>query len=398
MSERNIRSVQFLDTYFPIVDGVVQTVHNYAEIMNKISYSCVVTPKASVEYDDSVFTYDVLRTAALKIPFWEYSYATPRIDIGLKKQLVERRPDILHAHSPFVMGSYARQIGREMNIPVVATFHSKYYDDTLRITGSKTIASLLTKRIVDFYGTLDSVWACSNSTADTLRGYGFKGDIFVMNNGTNFVPPENPAELRREAMEKYSLPQDKKLLLFVGHQIWQKNLKLVLDTFRLISDKTDDFRLVIVGDGYHQAQICEYAEKLNFKKGDVRFLGRINDRRLLSGVFLCGDLFFFPSVYDNAPLVVREAAAMGLPSLLTVGSNAAECIENGVNGFTADETPEAMCAEIMRLFAVDGLLKTAGENARKTIPVPWETIIDRVYDKYSEIIAHKKSHAFSLRT
>lgn len=388
--QSTIRSAQFLDTYFPIVDGVVQTVHNYAEIMSKISYSCVVTPKASTEYDDSQLKYDVIRTPAIKIPFWEYSYAAPHIDPHLKKQIAERQIDILHSHSPFALGAYARSLGRELNIPVVATFHSKYYDDCMRVTGSKAISKVFVKRIVDLYNTVDSVWAVSEGTADTLRSYGFGGDIFVINNGTNFVLPGDPQTLRREAMAAYSIPDDKKILLFVGHQIWQKNIKLVLDTFRMLADISDEYRLIIVGDGYHEVQIRDYAAKLNFKEGDVRFLGRINDRRLLSGVFLCGDLFFFPSVYDNAPLVVREAAAMGLPSLLTVGSNAAECVKKDISGFTAEEDPGAMLAEIQRVFSTEGLLRTVGENARLTIPVPWEQLVERVYEKYAEIIEQKK--------
>ena len=42
MNPRKIRSAQFIDTFFPIVDGVVNTVDNYARIMNSTSYSCVV--------------------------------------------------------------------------------------------------------------------------------------------------------------------------------------------------------------------------------------------------------------------------------------------------------------------------------------------------------------------
>ena len=45
INPETIRSAQFNDTYFPIVDGVVQTVHNYAEHMNRTAYTCVVTPK-----------------------------------------------------------------------------------------------------------------------------------------------------------------------------------------------------------------------------------------------------------------------------------------------------------------------------------------------------------------
>ena len=385
-----LRSVQFIDNYYPIIDGVVQTVNKYAEIMNRISYSCVVAPKAAKGYKDN-FSYEVFRTSAIKIPFWEYSLPIPTVDFKLKKQLEERKPDILHAHSPFTVGTYAVSLAKNMGIPSVATFHSKYYDDCIRITGSKQIAEAVTRKIVSFYSSVDSVWAVSKGTADTLHDYGYKGDIFVINNGTDFVMPENPEECAKEAREKFHIPTNKKILLFVGHQIWQKNLKLVLDTYRRLLDINDDYRLVVVGNGYNENNIKKYAEKLGIDKNRAIFTGRVTERRLLSGLFLCSDLFFFPSVYDNSPRVVREAAAMGLPSLLTKGSNSAEAVIHNESGFVAEENADAMKNEIERIFKTEGLLEYAGKNAMKTIPVPWEELIPEVYEKYAEIILHKNS-------
>ena len=74
-----IRSAQFIDTYFPIVDGVVQTVHNYAELMNRSGYACVVTPKPlKKEYDDSDLIYEVYRTALIGLPVAEYGMPAPK--------------------------------------------------------------------------------------------------------------------------------------------------------------------------------------------------------------------------------------------------------------------------------------------------------------------------------
>ena len=164
----------------------------------------------------------------------------------------------------------------------------------------------------------------------------------------------------------------------------------MIDTFRLLCNKGDEYRLIIVGNGYNENQIKDYADKLNFAPGQVSFPGRITDRRLLSGVFACADLFFFPSVYDNAPLVVREAAAMGVPSLLVAGSNAAETVKKDISGFTAAEDEKSMLAEIERIFADEEMLARVGEAARKTIPVPWSELMPIVYDKYAELIDRKK--------
>lgn len=387
MNPSEIRSVQFNDTYYPLVDGVVQTVHSYAEFMNKTAYTCVVTPKPlKNDYDDSILSYDVFRTASVKVPIAEYSIPAPKFDGKIKAQIAAKKPQIFHAHSPFFEGSFASSYAKKLGIPSVATFHSKYYDDVLHIIGSKAIAKIVVNRIVHFFNSVDSVWACSHGTADTLRSYGYGGEIFVMDNGTSFKAPDNPDLLRIWAIERLGVPADKRTLLFVGHQIWHKNIKLILDTFKMLSDHSDKYRLLIVGNGYDEQEIRKYADSLNFPDGFVRFLGKITDKDLLLGVYLNSDLFFFPSVYDNSPLVVREAAALGVPSLLTEGSNAAEAVKKNVTGFTAAENKVAMYGEILRIFETDGLLKKVGAGAKQYVCKPWSQIIPQVQEKYAEII------------
>lgn len=382
-----IRSAQFNDTYYPLMDGVVQTVHNYAEIMNRQSYACVVTPKPLKRgYDDSRFSYDIYRTSSIKFPLAEYSIPTPKMDVGVRKFLESKDVDILHFHSPFMEGSFATSFAKKLNVPVVATFHSKYYDDAIHLTHSKLIARTVANNIVRLYNKVDSVWACSHGTADTLRDYGFAGKIFVMDNGTTFKMPSNPDELKKRAAAEFSIPQDKKIILFVGHQIWHKNLKLILDTFKMLDENSDDYRLLIVGDGYDQEEIRRYADSLHFGETHVRFLDRIMDRNLLMGIYLNAGLFFFPSVYDNSPLVVREAASLGVPSLLTEGSNAAEAVQKNVSGFIAAENKVAMYREILRIFNTPGLREKVGEGAKRDVAKPWEEIIPLVRAKYAEVI------------
>lgn len=382
-----IRSAQFLDTYYPIVDGVVTTVHNYAELMNKSAYSCVVTAQPlKNDYDDSALSYEVYRTNSLKVPVAEYSLPAPRMDGRVKTFLSNRHLDIFHAHSPFMEGAFAARYAAKLGIPSVATFHSKYYDDAINITGSKAIAKIVAAKVVRFYNSVDSVWACSEGTADTLRSYGYRGRIVVMDNGTTYEMPADPDPLRRKAAAAFHIPQGKRIILFVGHQIWHKNLKLVLDTFKLLDTHSDDYRLFIVGNGYDGEAIRKYADEQNFKDGHVNFVGKIADREVLSGLYLSADLFFFPSVYDNSPLVVREAASMGVPSLLTEGSNAAEAVVKDVSGFTAQENKVAMFREILRIFGTPGLLDRVSDGARRDVAKTWKEIIPLVQEQYAQII------------
>lgn len=390
-----IRSAQFVDSYYPLVDGVILAVHNYAELMNKKSYSCVVCPRYYQPFDDSSLSYEVFRTGSVRLPITEYALPTPKLDSKIKTRLKNRYPDIFHVHSPFTEGTFASAYAKKLEIPCVATFHSKYYDDVINITGSKKLAKIVTAKIVRFYHTVDSVWTVSDGAAEVLHSYGYRGDITVVKNGTTYTMPKDPEALRKKAAETFMVPTEKKILLYVGQQRWHKNLKLVLDTFKLLCERDSDYRLLMIGDGYDAKAIRQYADSLHFPEGTVRFLGRINDRSLLSGMYLLSDLFFFPSMYDTSGLVVREAASLGVPTLLTAGSTASEAIGKDVSGFTADENKVAMFREIMRIFSTPGLLEKVGEGARKEIATTWEEIVPTVMENYAQVI---EKYKFDHRT
>ena len=124
-----------------------------------------------------------------------------------------------------------------------------------------------------------------------------------------------------------------------------------------------------------------------FRSDRTRFLGFIRSGRELRSLYTLADLFVFPSIYDNAPMVVREAAVNETPSVLVRGSCSAEGIEDGVNGFLCEDSPEDI-ARIIRLALPKA--REAGRSARLTIPKPWEEIMTDVVERYEALIAAKK--------
>ncbi len=377
-----LHSVQFIDNYFPVIDGVTETVHEYARHMENAT---VVCPAMESHYlEKHSFPYPLLTSMTLRVPFSRYASAVPKIDRELESAIAKANPDIFHMHSPSLLGKYAVSLGKKMKVPVVATFHSKYYDAILEFTKSRAIAKMVTNQIVKVFESCDEVWACSEETGETLRSYGYSKPYYVMPNGTDVSVPDNAQELKEKAASRFQLPQDKHVLLFVGQQIWYKNQRLILDTFRLLCDQSNDWFLVMVGTGKDEQDIERYAVSLNLTN-HIRFTGQVKDRNLLSGIYLNADLLFFPSVFDNAPLVLREAAVLGVPTLATEGSNAAGAIRKNVSGFTAAADPQSMRDELIRIFTQEDIRKI-GQNARETIPLSWEKLIPMVLERYQTVI------------
>ena len=377
-----LHPVQFIDNYFPVIDGVTETVHEYARHMENAT---VVCPAMESHYlEKHSFPYPLLTSMTFRVPFSRYASAVPNIDRALEAGIANVKPDIFHIHSPSLLGKYAVSLGKKMKVPVVATFHSKYYDAILEFTKSRAIAKMVTNQIVKVFESCDEVWACSEETGETLRSYGYSKPYHVMPNGTDVSVPENAQELKEKAASFFQLPQDKHVLLFVGQQIWYKNQRLILDTFRLLCDQSNDWFLVMVGTGKDEQDIERYAASLNLTD-HIRFTGQVKDRDLLRGIYLNADLLFFPSVFDNAPLVLREAAVLAVPTLATEGSNAAGAIRKNFSGFTAAADPQSMHDELVRIFTEEDV-KKIGQNARETIPLSWEKLIPMVLDRYQTVI------------
>ena len=84
-----LRSIQFIDNYFPVIDGVTETVHQYAQHMNAV----VVCPEMERHYtEEHSFPYKVLTSKTLRIPFSRYASAVPKLDRDLAAEIAREKP------------------------------------------------------------------------------------------------------------------------------------------------------------------------------------------------------------------------------------------------------------------------------------------------------------------
>jgi glycosyltransferase involved in cell wall biosynthesis len=143
--------------------------------------------------------------------------------------------------------------------------------------------------------------------------------------------------------------------------------------------------MVFVGEGYASKEMKKLVKQYDITR-EVTFLGVITDRKTIQTIYATADLFVFPSIYDNSPLVMQEAAAFNIPSVVVRNSSSAEEITDGVNGFLIDDDAIDLASKISKLMKNPELIKLAGEGARKTIYHPWEEIVDKVYHRYVDLI------------
>lgn len=379
----------FNDSFPPIIDGVTLTVEHYAEyFQEKGKNPLVVTPWNPVKVEKP---YPVERFFSLPIKNRHpYRYGYPKLDPFIWRKMREIPFEIVHAHSPFSTGRLGVYAKKHQGVPLIGTFHSKYREDLKHsFRSTPWMVPIIMKRILDFFNACDEVWIPQAQVEETVREYGFKGPLTVMENGNDFkaIPEDGIAEVKRLARQDLGIADDELSMLFVGQHIYEKGIDIIFETL-LRLDRWMKWRMDFIGDGYAREDLIKKIHQHNLEDR-VKVHGVVTDREKLQKHYAAADLFLFPSLYDNAPLVVREAAAMGTPSIIPEGSTASEVITDGENGFLTTRTPDDMASLILSLYADRRWIRHAGIGASKTLVKSWDEVMEEVMDRYRSLIARK---------
>jgi 1,2-diacylglycerol 3-alpha-glucosyltransferase len=372
----------FNDGFFPLIDGVVRAVDGYARYL--VSQGVDVTVVVPFRGDRSLYPYKILAIPQIKIPgfFYPIPYGFNRKRI--LDAIYYEGPAIYHAHTPFLIGRLALNQSRRNHIPILATFHSKYFDDYYAATKNLLIRDYLKRKTIQFFSRVDRLATVSEATLKTMRQYGIKqSPIMVIPNGTDLVKVDHKD--LTTVYDQYGLDQTTPILLFVGQLIWQKNLKLILDTYHILNKKGLSFQAIFVGEGRDQQAIQTYCQSLEISQ-KIIFTGKITDQHLLSKIYQIASLFFFPSQYDNDPIVLKEAALHELPSLVMANTSIAQLIVNQENGFVQGGNASRFAKRITDILNQPDVLKNIGIQAKKSLVLRWEDTLKPLPKFYQDII------------
>lgn len=371
------------ESFPPTIDGVSNTVFNYALNLKKNHCDCtVVTPKypnVTDNYDFRVYRYKSFDISK-KLGYRVGNVLSPTMLRDLKRMHF----DILHIHSPFassVIASELLKIGYDM--PVIITYHTKFDVDIAKRVQSKAMRSVAMKFLKHNLNRADEVWSVTHGAVENLRSVGYKGRCLVMENGTDFPRGEASENKCDEIRTRFMISQDTPVLLFVGRMMWYKNTKIIFDALKSL---LGDWQLIMVGDGEDRAAMEQYVKDIGISERVV-FTGAVYDRETVRALFSVSDLFLFPSTYDTSGLVVKEAAACSLASMLVAGSCAAEGVVHGKNGFLCRENSVSMRDQLEKALGDRASLRRVGENAAGTLYLSWEDSVKRAYSRYCKVVS-----------
>ena len=380
------------DSFPPVIDGVANAVMNYAKNLSSDEESSVVITPDYPGADDSQFPYPVLRYPSLDLrKSTGYTAGIPFAP-ELLRSLEPYHVQLLHSHCPIVSTMLARELRQVLDVPLILTYHTKFDIDIANIMHSRALQEASKRALLENINACDEVWAVSQGAADNLRSLGYEGECVIMRNGVD-LPRGRVRQAQIDAVtEGFDLPAQVPVYLFVGRIMWYKGLRIILDALAALDQEKRDFRMVFVGGGGDFDQVKAYSEKLGLAK-KVFFAGPVHQREALRAWYCRADLFLFPSTFDTNGLVVREAAACALGSVLIAGSCAAEGVTNERNGLLIEENAQSLA------HCLCGLSKEAmsliGSYAQKELYLSWEDAVKAARERYQVVIDRYNSGAYA---
>lgn len=379
----------FNDSFYPMTDGVVMVVDNYARRLSKYANVIVFVPSyLNIKYDDSSLPYQVVRCYSLKVPFLDYSLPIPKIDRKFQKELNKYKLDIVHIHSPFTLGTAGINYAKKHNIPCIATMHSQFRQDFKRAVKSDFISNKLNNKLIKIFNKCDDCWAVNDAVAKLYyEEYKYKKLPRVMNNATEMTPVNELKKAHQYINKKHNIKSNEKVFLFVGRINILKNILFIADSLKAVKykDPKIKFKMLYVGSGQDEERLKNYINEIGMEK-DMILCGKITDREELKKYYSRADLFLFPSVYDASSIVQIEAASQSTPALLLKNTVTSATITDNVNGFLSEYTVGAYSDRIIEIMNDKKLYEKVSKNAYIDLYKNWDKVVDEAYKLYIEAI------------
>ena len=373
----------FNDSFFPMADGVIMVVDNYARVLSEYANVIVFVPRyTGKEYDDSRFPYKVVRCHSLKVPFLDYSLPIPKLDRKFEKELDKYKLDIVHIHSPFTMGEVGLKYAKKHHIPCIATMHSQFKQDFEKAVKSEFLAKKLNDKLIRLFNKCDECWAVNKEVARIYyEEYKYKCMPRVMNNATEMEPVADVKKAHEFINKKYNIKKDEKVFLFVGRINTLKNILFIADCLKAVKEKAPKlkFKMLYVGAGQDEEKLMDKIAECHLEN-DAILCGKVTNRKELAYYYSRADLFLFPSVYDASSIVQIEAASQKTPAVFLKNTATAATVTDNVNGFLSDYTVGAYSDKIIEVMNNKELYEKVSQNAYIDLYKTWKQMVDKAYE------------------
>lgn len=354
----------FTDSFRPYTSGVVRSIELFSREFTTRGHEVYIFgpdyPLLHPPKEEGVFRF--ISVPAPTMP--DFSLPIP-ISVQLGPTIKKIGLDIIHVHSPFLLGSLGARAARRYKLPLIFTFHTLYEQYVHYIPFAEKTSKQLVQVIArDFCNRCNMVVAPSQLVVNYLRRIGVEAPLVTIPTGIDL---DEFIDLDTNWLkDNYGIFKEKeKVLLFVGRLGKEKNVAFLIRSFHEVQAQYPGVRLVLVGKGPQENYLRQLCRNIGIED-KVIFTG-VLPRQKIVHCYASADLFVFPSVTDTQGLVIGEAQATGLPVVAIRAFGPAEMVSHDEDGFLTDPSLSSFTEAILQLLhdkhLYDRMSKKALENA-----------------------------------
>jgi glycosyltransferase involved in cell wall biosynthesis len=337
----------------------------------------------------------IFRYPSLPLPLGDISTAIP-VSPFMDQVLPILKLDVIHTHHPVLLGQTAARKAAELNLPLVFTFHTQYWEYTHYIPFPQEIIQEFLKNAVhrwlkEFMQKCQHIIIPSESLKEILVGnYGLHERYSVIPTGTNLEPFLNANGKALRAEQGWN---DETVLISVGRLAPEKNWDTLLQAFAKVHEEHPEARLVLIGDGPARQNLEGLAAELGIADR-VTFTGSVPFEEI-PRYLKAADIFAFASVTETQGLVTIEAMAAGLPVVAVDGPGTRDIVEHSKQGFLVENDPKALAKGLNKLLSDPQRMKRFSNHALKKAKMfDVNQLSKQMIGVYEQAIQDKKDNQY----
>lgn len=384
----------FSDTYTPFINGVSTSIVCLKKALEKKGHEVYVV---TVNNEKMGYSYDekerVMRIPALKAGIYDYRLSMI-YSFKAKKKIKELNLDVIHSQTEFGIGTFARLVAMELDIPIVHTYHTLYeeYLNSLTKNKIKYMVNGFVEYLAEYYCD-SSIGELIVPTAKTKeifkKQYKFKREVHVIPNGIDLdkfsIENINKKELEK-IKKQYGIKDTDFVIMYVGRLGPEKNITFLARAQKQIVKKHKNCKLVIVGEGPMKNELEKITSSI---RENVIFTGKIPQSDI-QYYYRLADVFATASKFETQGLTVIEALASGVCALCILDDSFKDALIDNVNG-NFFETEKEYVDLVDKLMTDEKLLNKYKKNAIKTANEhSYLTFGDKVLEVYEFAIKNNK--------
>ena len=383
----------FTDTYYPETNGIAVTTKTLVDVLKANGHQVLVVTSV---YNNKIPNNE---PNTYYISFPKRKKRSLFTTISVFNNLIFRhikafKPDLIHNQTNGQIGQLGRYTADKLKIPFIYTYHS-HFEEYAPYVGPGMINRMARARERSYLNKMMKIStefiAPSSKIKNYLRKKGVDKYINVITTGIDVSKWEISEAVIKDSKylhKKYGIPDETKVLMYVGALSEEKNLDLLINSYKkyLDSQPKVDTRLIIVGEGDQQEALENLIKQLGIQD-HILFIGKVNHDKMKS-FFAFADLFVTASTSETQSVSTMESMAARCLVLVKDDETLVDLIDRDKNGFIFDND-DSFVEELKRILSLsEDEIEKVKKAAFKTISTNFS--LDKFYERIVEVYERAK--------